>query len=72
MAGLSAEQVRHLLDRPAASQPTVVRLDRLGLDAGPPTPYRHHLSSVSGLEYNRIHSYSPKAHVFTWNTRIHF
>ena len=26
----------------------------------------------SGLEYSRIHLYSPKAHVFQWNTRIHF
>ena len=44
MAGLSAEQVRHLLDRPAASQTTVVRLGDLGRDARMLTPYRHHLS----------------------------
>ena len=44
VAGLSAEQVRHLLDRPAASQTTVVRLGDLGRDARMLTPYRHHLS----------------------------
>ena len=44
MARLTLHKVPHLLDRPAATQPTVVRLGGLGLDAGPRLRLRLHPS----------------------------
>ena len=44
MVAFTAEQVRHLLDRPAAPQPMVGRLANLGRDARSRAAYRHHLS----------------------------
>ena len=44
MTRATLKKVRHHLDRPAATQPSVVRLGGLGLDAGSRAAYRHHLS----------------------------
>ena len=43
MEAFTAEQVRHLPERPAAPQPMVGRLGNYRLDVRARAPYRHHL-----------------------------